>query len=386
MLPCPSSRRRAATPHEPVAGPSPRAPSSASISSTDSALPAPARASARRQRVARSSASAIAFASATTLPSRCEVDGAGRRDRRGEVPPRARPGGPAGGRHRDREHRRRRRRCTGCTCRPTSTRSRTGSATSFDRERGWGRRDETFRATEELRPFDPDRGVVQSRRPRPGHPPVPDEPARRRADAVGGDGRRRAALRRPRRGSCPMTDDPVTTRIAVVAERRATSTCTSRSTGCGAGRGRGEGRSVRGRRRRATRRPASSRRSRTRTRWCSARRTRSPRSARSSRSRGSARRSARAATDVVGVSAIVAGAPLAGMADRLMPAAGVEVTAAGAAECYRGLLGAWVIDDVDRALDPRIEAHRASASARPTRSWPTTRRRRRSRASRSALG
>ena len=26
----------------------------------------------------------------------------------------------------------------------------------FDRERGWGRRDETFRATEELRAFDPD--------------------------------------------------------------------------------------------------------------------------------------------------------------------------------------------------------------------------------------
>src|SRR5262245_63044885 len=26
----------------------------------------------------------------------------------------------------------------------------------FDRERGWGRRDETFRATEELRSFDPD--------------------------------------------------------------------------------------------------------------------------------------------------------------------------------------------------------------------------------------
>lgn len=61
-------------------------------------------------------------------------------------------------------------------------------------------------------------------------------------------------------------------------------------------------------------------------------------------------------SDVVGVSGIVAGAPLAGMADRLMPAAGAEVTAAGAAECYRGLLGAWVVDDADRALIPRIEA------------------------------
>jgi LPPG:FO 2-phospho-L-lactate transferase len=59
--------------------------------------------------------------------------------------------------------------------------------------------------------------------------------------------------------------------------------------------------------------------------------------------------------DVVGISGIVGGAPLAGMADRLMPAAGVEVTAAGAAACYDGLLGAWVIDEVDAALAARIE-------------------------------
>lgn len=59
---------------------------------------------------------------------------------------------------------------------------------------------------------------------------------------------------------------------------------------------------------------------------------------------------------VVGVSGIVGGAPLAGMADKLMPVAGVEVTAAGAAACYRGLIGAWVIDEADRALAPRIEA------------------------------
>lgn len=58
----------------------------------------------------------------------------------------------------------------------------------------------------------------------------------------------------------------------------------------------------------------------------------------------------------VGVSPIVGGRPLAGMADRLMPAAGVEVTAAGAADCYRGVLGAWVIDETDRSLAPRIEA------------------------------
>jgi LPPG:FO 2-phospho-L-lactate transferase len=68
-------------------------------------------------------------------------------------------------------------------------------------------------------------------------------------------------------------------------------------------------------------------------------------------------------TDVVGVSGIVAGAPLAGMADRLMPAAGAEVTAAGTAEYYRGLLGGWVVDDADRALIPRIEATRLRVGA-----------------------
>jgi LPPG:FO 2-phospho-L-lactate transferase len=59
---------------------------------------------------------------------------------------------------------------------------------------------------------------------------------------------------------------------------------------------------------------------------------------------------------VVGISGIVGGTPLAGMADRLMPVSGVEVTAAGAAECYRGLLAAWVVDEADRSLAARIEA------------------------------
>jgi len=59
---------------------------------------------------------------------------------------------------------------------------------------------------------------------------------------------------------------------------------------------------------------------------------------------------------VVGVSGIVGGAPLAGMADRLMPVVGLEVTAAGAAAAYEGLLSAWVIDERDRALSPRIES------------------------------
>jgi LPPG:FO 2-phospho-L-lactate transferase len=57
---------------------------------------------------------------------------------------------------------------------------------------------------------------------------------------------------------------------------------------------------------------------------------------------------------VAGVSPIVGGMPVRGMADRLMPAAGVEVSAAGAADCYRGLLSGWVIDDADRGLASRV--------------------------------
>jgi LPPG:FO 2-phospho-L-lactate transferase len=58
---------------------------------------------------------------------------------------------------------------------------------------------------------------------------------------------------------------------------------------------------------------------------------------------------------VVGISPIVAGAPLAGMADKLMPVAGLEVSAAGAARAYRDLLSGWVIDERDRSSASKIE-------------------------------
>ncbi len=58
----------------------------------------------------------------------------------------------------------------------------------------------------------------------------------------------------------------------------------------------------------------------------------------------------------VGVSPIVGGAPLRGMADRLMAATGLAVTAHGAAAAYRGLLAAWVIDEQDAHLAAAIEA------------------------------
>ena len=58
---------------------------------------------------------------------------------------------------------------------------------------------------------------------------------------------------------------------------------------------------------------------------------------------------------VIGVSPIVGGAPLAGMADKLMPVVGLEVSALGAAGAYRDLLTGWVIDERDRESAPRIE-------------------------------
>ena len=57
---------------------------------------------------------------------------------------------------------------------------------------------------------------------------------------------------------------------------------------------------------------------------------------------------------VVGVSPIVGGAPLAGMADKLMPVAGMEVSALGAGAAYRDLLSGWVIDERDRDVAARI--------------------------------
>jgi LPPG:FO 2-phospho-L-lactate transferase len=224
----------------------------------------------------------------------------------------------------------------------------------FDRERGWGRRDETFRATEELRSFDPEQAWFNL-----GDLDLATHLYRTNLLAAGETLTSATAAVARRFGVVPriipMSDDPVTTRISVVADgeelelhfqdywvRRG---------------GRDEVKAVR---------------------YEGAERSRPapgvlgaladadaivlcPSNPVASLGPILAVPGIRDAvvtrrTDVVGVSGIVAGAPLAGMADRLMPAAGAEVTAAGAAECYRGLLAAWVVDDVDRALIPRIEA------------------------------
>jgi LPPG:FO 2-phospho-L-lactate transferase len=57
-----------------------------------------------------------------------------------------------------------------------------------------------------------------------------------------------------------------------------------------------------------------------------------------------------------GVSGIVGGGPVAGMADRLMPAVGIDVSAAGVAAHYRDLLAGWLLDDADAASIPDVEA------------------------------
>jgi LPPG:FO 2-phospho-L-lactate transferase len=68
----------------------------------------------------------------------------------------------------------------------------------------------------------------------------------------------------------------------------------------------------------------------------------------------------------VGISGIVGDAPVSGMADKLMPAVGIEVTAAGVAGNYRDLLAAWVLDDVDRATIPRVESFGMRCAATDT--------------------
>jgi LPPG:FO 2-phospho-L-lactate transferase len=224
---------------------------------------------------------------------------------------------------------------------------------AFDRERGWGRRDETFRANEELARFDAelawfnmgdlDLATHLFRTDLLASGSTLSEVTQRVASRFGIDAR-----------LLPMSDDPVTTRVSVVAEgeeldlhfqdywvrRRAQDEVKSvRYEGA------------------TTARPApdvlESLSEADVIVVC-------PSNPVASVAPILAVAGIRDALErrrvvVVGVSPIVGGRPLAGMADRLLPVVGVEVTAAGAADVYSGLLGAWVIDDVDRGLAERIE-------------------------------
>ena len=59
---------------------------------------------------------------------------------------------------------------------------------------------------------------------------------------------------------------------------------------------------------------------------------------------------------VVGVSPIVGGRVVRGMADRLLPVVGAEVSAAGVARHYGDLLDGWVVDHADADAVPGVEA------------------------------
>ncbi len=68
----------------------------------------------------------------------------------------------------------------------------------------------------------------------------------------------------------------------------------------------------------------------------------------------------RTSASVVGVSPIVGGAPVRGMADKLLPVIGVDVTAKAVAEHYGarhrgGLLDGWLLDEGDAASVPALE-------------------------------
>ncbi|MFJ3747736.1 2-phospho-L-lactate transferase [Streptomyces albidoflavus] len=66
---------------------------------------------------------------------------------------------------------------------------------------------------------------------------------------------------------------------------------------------------------------------------------------------------AEAGVPVVGLSPIVGGAPVRGMADKMLPAIGVETAAAAVAEHYgSGLLDGWLVDSADTGAVAEVEA------------------------------
>jgi LPPG:FO 2-phospho-L-lactate transferase len=225
---------------------------------------------------------------------------------------------------------------------------------AFDRERGWGRRDETFRATEELRRFDPEMAWFGL-----GDLDLATHLFRSNLLREGATLTQATARIATRFGITarllPMSDDPVTTRVTVVAEGRELDLHFQEYwVRRGA---RDEVKAIRYEGAEGAA-PApgvlESLREADRVLLCPSNPVASigpilavPGVREALTARGA---------DVVGISGIVGGAPLAGMADKLMPVAGVEVTAAGAAESYRGLLGGWVVDEADRELASRIEA------------------------------
>ncbi len=75
---------------------------------------------------------------------------------------------------------------------------------------------------------------------------------------------------------------------------------------------------------------------------------------------------ASAPTPVVGVSPIVGGQVVRGMAHKLLPAVGTEVSARGVARHYGSLLDGWVVDDRDAAMVDDVRALGIAAAATDT--------------------
>jgi LPPG:FO 2-phospho-L-lactate transferase len=223
----------------------------------------------------------------------------------------------------------------------------------MDRERGWGRRDETFRTTEELGRFDPDHAWFNL-----GDLDLATHLYRTNLLRAGATLSEATALVARRFGVgpriLPMSDDPVATRVSVMTD--GTETDLHFQEYWVKRRARDEVKAIRyvgvedavpgpG--------VLESIEAADLVVLCPSNPIASLRPILSVPGIG---KSVAHRRDVaVGVSPIVGGAPLAGMADRLMPVAGYAVTALGAAECYRGLLAGWVVDHADRELASRIE-------------------------------
>ena len=223
----------------------------------------------------------------------------------------------------------------------------------MDRERGWGRRDETFRTTEELGRFDPDHAWFNL-----GDLDLATHLYRTNLLRAGATLSEATALVARRFGVAPrilpMSDDPVATRVSVMTDGEETDLhfqeyWVKR-------RARDEVKAIRyDGVEAAVPGPGvlESIEAADLVVLCPSNPIASLRPILSVPGIGKAVAHRRDAA--VGISPIVGGAPLAGMADKLMPVAGLEVSALGAARAYADLLAAWVIDDEDASLVDTIE-------------------------------